>query len=178
MEPFENITRITKDGYAAILRTKQRQQHIFFYAIGILFVVPMLQRIVYYIMLVHIKGGTSYNLSVQDTIFFLLFVFGLLLWIFPEHKIKKYIQQNRSKLDLQTVNQYIFFQDEILMMSTSSMKKFHLIYDDLTCIRNSRQWIVLYFENQNFTMLIDRNGFKHGKPEQFLTFIKKKMEGF
>ncbi len=40
MEYFENTTRITKDGYAAILQMKRKQHHMVCRALGILLAIP------------------------------------------------------------------------------------------------------------------------------------------
>ena len=43
MEYFENTTRITKDGYAAILQMKRKQHHMVCRALGILLAIPFLE---------------------------------------------------------------------------------------------------------------------------------------
>lgn len=177
MQCFENTTRITEAGYAAILRTKQRPQRIALRAIGLLLAVPLLYRIGYYMMLIYIKGGTTYIFQFQDVVFLLLFFCAIALWQLPKRKIKQHIQKHRSSIGLQTVNQYVFFPHEILMMSTASMEKFHLTYEELTWVRSWKQWTVLYFAAQNFALLIDRNGFQKGNVNRFVPFLKDKMEG-
>ena len=63
------------------------------------------------------------------------------------------------------------------MMTTSSMEKYQLGYENLTWIRSDKRWIVLYFSNQDFTMLIDKQGFTHGNANACLSFLKNKQDG-
>ena len=47
MDYFENTTRITEDGYAAILQMQKKQHCIICRAIGILLAIPFLERLIY-----------------------------------------------------------------------------------------------------------------------------------
>ncbi|MFR4477040.1 MAG: hypothetical protein ACLT3Y_07420 [Ruminococcus callidus] len=62
------------------------------------------------------------------------------------------------------------------MMTTSSMEKYQLGYENLTWIRSDKRWIVLYFSNQDFTMLIDKQGFTHETP-RLPQLLKNKQDG-
>lgn len=177
MDYFENTTRITEEGYAAILRMKRRQQRIVCRAVSIVLAVPFVQRLVYYLLLIRIKGGSLITIGFLDILFLLLLAAAVWLWHYPQKQIKDYIRRTRNRMELQAVNQYTFLPDGIRMMSTSSMEKFRLDYADLTWIRSDRQWIVLYFARQDLTILVDRQGFTHGSAGDCLTFLKDKLDG-
>lgn len=177
MDYFENTTRITEEGYAAILRMKRRQQRFVCRAVSIALAVPFLQRIAYYLLLIWIKGGSRIELGFLDVLFLLLLVAAIWLWRYPQKQISSYIRRTRNRKDLQAVNQYTFLPDGVRMMSTSSMERFCLNYDGLSWVRSDRHWIVLYFARQDFTMLIDRQGFTHGSAGECLKFLKDKLDG-
>lgn len=177
MDYFENTTRVTEEGYTAILKMKRRQQRIVCRAVSIALAVPFLQRLVYYLLLIRIKGGSLITIEFLDILFLVLLAAAVWLWHYPQKQIGAYIRHTRNQMDLQAVNQYTFLPDGMRMMSTSSMEKFRLDYADLTWIRSDRRWIVLYFARQDFTMLVDRQGFTHGSAAECLTFLKDKMDG-
>ncbi|MGN1403709.1 MAG: hypothetical protein ACI4XB_05245 [Ruminococcus sp.] len=177
MDYFENTTRITEEGYTAILRMKRRQQRIVCRAVSVVLAVPFVQRLVYYLLLIRIKGGSLITIGFLDILFLLLLAAAVWLWCYPQKQIKEHIRRTRDRIDLQAVNQYTFLPDGVHMMSTSSMEKFRLDYADLTWIRNDRHWIVLYFSRQDLTMLVDRQGFTHGSAGECLTFLKDKLDG-
>ena len=55
MDYFENTTRITEDGYAAILQMQKKQHCIICRAIGILLAIPFLERLIYRGILLEIR---------------------------------------------------------------------------------------------------------------------------
>lgn len=177
MDYFENTTRITEEGYAAILRVKRRQQRVVCRAVGAVLAVPFLQRLIYYVILFCIKGGLQLTFHFLDLLFLVLLLAGVWLWFYPQKQINAYIRRTRNRVDLQAVNQYTFMPDGIRMMTTSSLEKYRLNYEDLTWVRSDKQWIVLYFSGQDFTMLVDRQGFTRGSASACLTFLKDKMDG-
>lgn len=177
MDYFENTTRITEEGYMAILRMKRRQQRIVCRAVSIALAVPFVQRLVYFLLLIRIKGGSLITIGFLDILFLVLLAAAVWLWYYPQRQIKEHIRRTRNRIDLQAVNQYTFLPDGVRMMSTSSMEKFRLDYSDLSWIRSDRRWIVLYFSRQDLTMLVDRQGFTHGSAGDCLTFLKDKLDG-
>ena len=112
-----------------------------------------------------------------DFFFLLLLAAAFWIWHLPKKQIQDRIRRTRGKLDLQAVNQYTFLPECIRMMSTSSLEKYQLEYENLTWIRCDKRWIVLYFARQDFTMLIDKQGFTHGTANACLAFLKNKQEG-
>ena len=63
------------------------------------------------------------------------------------------------------------------MFDVFILEKYQLEYENLTWIRCDKRWIVLYFARQDFTMLIDKQGFTHGTANACLAFLKNKQEG-
>ena len=61
MEYFENTTRITKDGYAAILQMKRKQHHMVCRALGILLAIPFLERLIYNFILLCLKDRSDFH---------------------------------------------------------------------------------------------------------------------
>ncbi len=174
MEYYENTTRITEDGYVAIVRMKRLNQRIVCLVISLLLAIPFLLRCVYFLIL-RLTTDQIRILSIMDGIFVLLLLAAIWLGTLPNRQIKNYIQRTRHKMDLQAVNQYIFFPESITMMTTSSLEKFQLFYDDLTWMRCDKNWMVLYFEKQNFTMLVDKRGFTKGNADNCRSFLQEKM---
>ena len=166
MEYYENTTRITEDGYVAIVRMKRLNQRIVCLVISLLLAIPFLLRCVYFLIL-RLTTDQIRILSIMDGIFVLLLLAAIWLGTLPNRQI--------NKMDLQAVNQYIFFPESITMMTTSSLEKFQLFYDDLTWMRCDKNWMVLYFEKQNFTMLVDKRGFTKGNADNCRSFLQEKM---
>ncbi|WP_443717226.1 YcxB family protein, partial [Ruminococcus sp.] len=110
-------------------------------------------------------------------LFIILLFLGIWFWNLPKKQIRDYISRTKDKIDLEAVNQYTFLPEYIRMMTTSSMEKYQLGYENLTWIRSDKRWIVLYFSNQDFTMLIDKQGFTHGNANACLSFLKNKQDG-
>lgn len=177
MDYFENTTRITEDGYAAILQMQKKQHCIICRAIGILLAIPFLERLIYRGILLGIGDTADFHLGFLDFFFLLLLAAAFWIWHLPKKQIQDSIRRTRGKLDLQAVNQYTFLPECIRMMSTSSLEKYQLEYENLTWIRCDKRWIVLYFARQDFTMLIDKQGFTHGTANACLAFLKNKQEG-
>ena len=166
MNYFENTTRITEDGYAAILQMQKKQHCIICRAIGILLAIPL-----------GIGDTADFHLGFLDFLFLLLLAAAFWMWHLPKKQIQDRIRRTRGKLDLQAVNQYTFLPECIRMMSTSSLEKYQLEYENLTWIRCDKRWIVLYFARQDFTMLVDKQGFTRGTANACLAFLKGKQEG-
>lgn len=177
MDYFENTTRITEDGYAAILQMQKKQHCIICCAIGILLAIPFLERLIYRGILLGIGDTADFHLGFLDFFFLLLLAAAFWIWHLPKKQIQDRIRRTRGKLDLQAVNQYTFLPECIRMMSTSSLEKYQLEYENLTWIRCDKRWIVLYFARQDFTMLVDKQGFTRGTANACLAFLKGKQEG-
>ncbi len=177
MEYFENTTRITKDGYAAILQMKRKQHHMVCRALGILLAIPFLERLIYNFILLCLKDRSDFHFGFLDILFIILLFLGIWFWNLPKKQIRDYISRTKDKIDLEAVNQYTFLPEYIRMMTTSSMEKYQLGYENLTWIRSDKRWIVLYFSNQDFTMLIDKQDFTHGNANACLSFLKNKQDG-
>ena len=63
MDYFENTTRITEDGYAAILQMQKKQHCIICRAIGILLAIPFLERLIYRGILLEIGDTADFHLG-------------------------------------------------------------------------------------------------------------------
>lgn len=176
MEYYENTTRVTNSGYAAIVRMKRRKQRIICRIVSVLLAVPFLQRCVYYLIMRFTTKDISV-LNFMDGFFAVLLLLSVWLWTLPNRQCRDYIQRTRNKVDLQAVNQYTFLPEGITMMTTSSLEKYHLPYDALTWVRSNSGWMVLFFEEQNFTMLVDKKGFTKGNSSDCLNFLRDKMDG-
>lgn len=176
-EYFENTTRLTEEGYRTVLRMKRQKQSLVCRAISIVMMVPFLERFVYFI-LTRMLAGQHPSFSLLDVLFFLLLLTALFLWNLPNRQITAYVSRTRNHVDLQAVNQYTFLPEEVRMMTTSSLEKFRLSYEDLTWVRSNSRWIVLCFEKQNFTMLVDRQGFTRGTAAECLVFLRRKETEF
>ena len=72
MDYFENTTRITEDGYAAILQMQKKQHCIICRAIGILLAIPFLERLIYRGILLEIGDTADFHLGFLDFLFLLL----------------------------------------------------------------------------------------------------------
>lgn len=72
MDYFENTTRITEDGYAAILQMQKKQHCIICRAIGILLAIPFLERLIYRGILLGIGDTADFHLGFLDFLFLLL----------------------------------------------------------------------------------------------------------
>lgn len=70
MDYFENTTRITEDGYAAILQMQKKQHCIICRAIGILLAIPFLERLIYRGILLGIGDTADFHLGFLDFFFF------------------------------------------------------------------------------------------------------------
>lgn len=69
MDYFENTTRITEDGYAAILQMQKKQHCIICRAIGILLAIPFLERLIYRGILLGIGDTADFHLGFLDFFF-------------------------------------------------------------------------------------------------------------
>ena len=61
------------------------------------------------------------------------------------------------------------------MMTTSSLEKYRLQYQELTWVRSNAHWIVLRFEKRGFTMLVDKASFTRGSAADCLAFLRRKI---
>ena len=77
MDYFENTTRITEDGYAAILQMQKKQHCIICRAIGILLAIPFLERLIYRGILLGIGDTADFHLGFLDFFFLLLLAAAL-----------------------------------------------------------------------------------------------------
>lgn len=177
MEYFENTTRITEDGYAAILRLKNTRGWLCCRLISLLLMAPLAGRVLYILMLLLLRHPASFRLQFTDFLFVLLCLVGLWLWHYPSAQVQARVRRTKNQVDLQAVNQYTFLPEEIHMMTTSSLQRFRLHYEELTWIRSTSRWMVLYFRAQDFTMLIDRNGFTRGNARACQQFLQRKIKG-
>ena len=177
MDYFENTTRITEEGYAAILRFKNRQQWIVCRSVSLVLAAPLTGRLAYAISLLAVHSVSQYHFGFLDIFFCILFLGGIWLWHYPKAQIQAYVRRTRNRVDLQAVNQYTFLPDNIRMMTTSSLSKFQLDYAELSWVRSDSKWIVLFFRGQDFTMLVDRSGFTKGTASACLTFLRNKADG-
>ncbi len=176
MDYFENTTRITEEGFAAILKMKRRKKRRICRLCSILLAIPFLQRLIYLILLVHIKGGSLLELHFQDVLFLILLLLGAFLWHYPKMELQTALHDGANRSTFQTVNHYSFLSDGIHMMTTASMEKFLLSYQDIAWIRSDRRWIVIRFESQDFTMLVDKQGFTKGDAAGCLAMLYHKTE--
>lgn len=99
MDYFENTTRVTEEGYTAILKMKRRQQRIVCRAVSIALAVPFLQRLVYYLLLIRIKGGSLITIEFLDILFLVLLAAAVWLWHYPQKQIGAYIRHTNKKSD-------------------------------------------------------------------------------
>lgn len=175
MDYFENTTRVTEEGYAAILFMKRKRRRFICRAVSLILAIPFLERLIFYGILFCIGDARSFRLL--DGFFMFLLILALYFWHLPQKQINTYVHQTKNKVDFQAVNQYTFLPEGIRMMTTSSLEKYQLEYKNLTWIRCDRRWIVLYFSDQDFTMLVDKQGFTHGTAEDCLAFLKSKQDG-
>ncbi len=172
---FENTTQITEDGYAAILRSKRKRQRLVCRCFSLVLSAPFLGRLIY-ILVLWISGvGDHVQFHVSDLLVVLSLLCAIWIWRYPDMQIREYIHHKRAKLDLDVVNHYTFFPDHLQMMTTSSSERFDLNYHSLTWVHSSGNWLVLYFAQQNFTMLVDRAGFTRGTADACLAFLRSKL---
>lgn len=176
MPHYENTTRITQEGYRTILYMKRQKQRIICRAIGVLLAVPFLERAIYYLIL-HFTTKQKTILGIPDLLFTILLLAAIWFWTYPSRNLNQTVERTKKNIDLQAVHQYIFLPDGITMMTTSSLEKFHLSYSDLTWVRSNKNWMVLWFENQNFTMLVDKKGFHKGTAAACQTFLRDRLDG-
>ncbi len=176
MEFYTNTTRITEEGYIAIVRMKYQFQRLICRMAGFVVAIPFLQRCVYYLIM-RFTTDKNFTLNIIDAVFTVLLLIAIFLWTLPRRRLKEYVQRTRDKVDLQAVNQYTFVTEGISMMTTSSLERYNLSYDDLTWIRSDKRWMVLYFGRQDFTMLVAKKGFTKGNANDCLNFLRDKMNG-
>ena len=88
MEYFENTTRITKDGYAAILQMKRKQHHMVCRALGILLAIPFLERLIYNFILLCLKDRSDFHFGFLDILFIILLFLGIWFWNLPKKQIR------------------------------------------------------------------------------------------
>lgn len=177
MDYFENTTRITEEGYTAILSMKRKQHRLICRAASIVLAIPFLERLAFDIILLCIGDARDFHFRFLDVLFLFLLALAIWIWHLPKKQIRSYVQRTRNKIDLQAVNQYTFLPEGIRMMTTSSLEKYQLEYEKLTWVRCDKRWMVLYFASQDFTMLVDKQGFTHGTAGECLNFLKSKQEG-
>ena len=87
MDYFENTTRITEDGYAAILQMQKKQHCIICRAIGILLAIPFLERLIYRGILLGIGDTADFHLGFLDFFFLLLLAAAFWIWHLPKKQI-------------------------------------------------------------------------------------------
>ncbi|MFQ9855524.1 MAG: hypothetical protein ACLRYD_02940 [Ruminococcus callidus] len=88
MDYFENTTRITEDGYAAILQMQKKQHCIICRAIGILLAIPFLERLIYRGILLGIGDTADFHLGFLDFFFLLLLAAAFWIWHLPKNRYK------------------------------------------------------------------------------------------
>lgn len=176
LDYFENTTKITKAGYTAILYIKHRRQRIICRIIATLFAAPFLGRLIYAMISFFVSKSHAFSIHLFDTLFFLSILLAWYFWKIPQKTIQNQFRLTQNQIELQAVNQYVFSPEGIQVMSTSTLEKFWLNYQNLTWIRTHKRWIILYFSEQNFTMLIDKQGFTYGEVDAFILFLKNKQE--
>ena len=97
MDYFENTTRITEDGYAAILQMQKKQHCIICRAIGILLAIPFLERLIYRGILLGIGDTADFHLGFLDFLFLLLLAAAFWMWHLPKKQIQDRIRRTRKK---------------------------------------------------------------------------------
>lgn len=174
MEYFENTTRLTEEGYLTVLRMTRRKQFLVYRILSAVLMLPLAERLLFFLIM-RITAGTPFQLKPIDILFALLLIAGLFLWTVPARQIREKFSRTRQKIDLQAVNQYTFLPEEIRMMTTSSLEKYRLQYQELTWVRSNAHWIVLRFEKRGFTMLVDKASFTRGSAADCLAFLRRKI---
>ncbi len=172
---FENTTHITEAGYRAILCLKYRRQQTAYHVCSLVLAAPFLGRFLYALVMSLMGQPEQVEMRWTDVLFACLILIAVWVWQIPNRQIQQRISRSYSQLDLDAVNQYIFFPDHIQMLSTSSTEKFELDYDSLTWLKTYSKWIILFFADRNFTMLVDRTGFHGETAEACLSFLRKKL---
>lgn len=164
-----------KAGFTAILRIKRRRQFLIYRMCSICFSAPFLARLLFALVMSLIGRAEEVSIRWTDILFGLILLIGIWLWQVPKQQVKNSVERMKDQMDLNAVNQYTFFPDHMQMLTTSSLEKFELDYENLTWVQSDSRWIVLYFVDMNFTMLVDRNGFTKGSSEDCLTFLRRKI---
>ena len=165
MEYFENTTRLTEEGYLTVLRMTRRKQFLVYRILSAALMLPLAERLLFFLIM-RITAGTPFQLKPIDILFALLLI---------ARQIREKFSRTRQKIDLQAVNQYTFLPEEIRMMTTSSLEKYRLQYQELTWVRSNAHWIVLRFEKRGFTMLVDKASFTRGSAADCLAFLRRKI---
>ena len=98
MDYFENTTRITEDGYAAILQMQKKQHCIICRAIGILLAIPFLERLIYRGILLEIGDTADFHLGFLDFLFLLLLAAAFWMWHLPKKQIQDHPLQHPVEL--------------------------------------------------------------------------------
>ena len=88
MDYFENTTRITEEGYAAILRFKNRQQWIVCRSVSLVLAAPLTGRLAYAISLLAVHSVSQYHFGFLDIFFCILFLGGIGSGIIPRHRYR------------------------------------------------------------------------------------------
>ena len=173
---YENTTHITEDGYRTILRLKHHRQQILYRVCSTVLAVPFLGRLFYALILAVLGQSEQVEMRWFDIFFAILLLAAVWIWRIPQQQIQQNLKRSRKNLDLNAVNRYTFLPDRIQMLTTSTPEKFELDYDNLTWVKADRRWMILFFADRNFTMLIDRGGFNCGTAEACLRFLRKKIQ--
>lgn len=173
---FENTTQITEEGYAAILRIRHDRQRMACHGISLVLAAPFLGRLIYTLVLLCTGSASQVRFRPLDVLFLLLLIVAVWVWHYPQTQIRTYLRRTRKDLDLHAVHQYAFFPDHLQMMTTATQEKYELGYHAITWVKSDWHWIVLYFALQQFTMLVDRNGFTYGTAEACLRFLRGKIQ--
>ncbi len=172
---YENRTLITEDGYAAIYRARHWQEDAAFHIIAFVCAVPFVIR--YFIILLHAFHITTITgFRAVDLWFLLPLVITILAIYIPAAERKNWLASMRGSMELSTQNQYLFYPDQIQMMTSTTPQRFIFGYEDLTWVRKSGTWLVLYFEREDLTLLVRRDGFSKGTARGCLQFLHRKQE--
>lgn len=97
MEYFENTTRITKDGYAAILQMKKTASH------GMPSVRnssgdSFLERLIYNFILLCLKDRSDFHFGFLDILFIILLFLGIWFWNLPKSRFGIIFLAPKTKL--------------------------------------------------------------------------------
>ena len=156
---FKNKTQYTKENFNNFLEFHKNR-----YGIKMLIKLAILLICITYILIVNFLNQ---NWKIILTTIILI----LLIYILNQFRFKEQVDKNKKVI--KSKKEFIFYFYEKYIKIKCGRKFERLIYWKIYKVYETEEYFFLYTDKDH-SLILNRNGFEVGTPEEFSKFIKKK----